>query len=149
MDDLWRREGLEMQMMLYDCISTGYERGLLQVRCRCLSYVLLCFILVTIKVVLNATTLGHVLLDATKKQNTGAGAFKRKIGSALKALVDYDVLREWIYEQVRYSSTALLGLDKLRLFTLFRCVRTSLTRMKPEGKLKWRGNHCTCRGAGS
>ena len=31
MDDLWRREGLEMQMMLYDCISTGYERGLLQV----------------------------------------------------------------------------------------------------------------------
>jgi hypothetical protein len=32
MDDLWRREGLEMQMMLYDCISTGFERGLLQVK---------------------------------------------------------------------------------------------------------------------
>jgi phosphatidylinositol kinase/protein kinase (PI-3 family) len=32
MDDIWRKEGLEMQMMLYDCISTGFERGLLQVR---------------------------------------------------------------------------------------------------------------------
>lgn len=31
MSDLWRREGLDMQMMLYDCISTGHERGLLQV----------------------------------------------------------------------------------------------------------------------
>jgi hypothetical protein len=35
-------------MMLYDCISTGCERGLLQV-------------------VLDATTLGHILLDATDK----------------------------------------------------------------------------------
>ena len=52
------------------------------------------------QVVLNATTLGHVLLDATKKQHNGAGAFKRKIGSALKALTDHDVLREWIHEQV-------------------------------------------------
>ncbi len=31
MSELWRREGLDMQMMLYDCISTGFERGLLQV----------------------------------------------------------------------------------------------------------------------
>jgi phosphatidylinositol kinase/protein kinase (PI-3 family) len=31
MDDIWRKEGLEMQMMLYNCISTGFERGLLQV----------------------------------------------------------------------------------------------------------------------
>jgi hypothetical protein len=31
MDAIWRREGLEMQMMLYNCISTGFERGLLQV----------------------------------------------------------------------------------------------------------------------
>ncbi len=40
MNDLWRREGLDMQMRLYDCISTGFERGLLQV-------------------VLNANTLGE------------------------------------------------------------------------------------------
>jgi phosphatidylinositol kinase/protein kinase (PI-3 family) len=31
MNDLWRKEGLDMQMMLYDCISTGFERGLLQI----------------------------------------------------------------------------------------------------------------------
>jgi phosphatidylinositol kinase/protein kinase (PI-3 family) len=40
MDDIWRKEGLEMQMMLYNCISTGFERGLLQViihLCLCLS----------------------------------------------------------------------------------------------------------------
>jgi phosphatidylinositol-4-phosphate 3-kinase len=48
MSQLWKKEGLDMQMMLYDCISTGFERGLLQV-------------------VLNATTLGHILLDATDK----------------------------------------------------------------------------------
>ena len=42
MDDLWKKEGLDMNMMLYDCISTGFERGLLQV-------------------VLNATTVGRIL----------------------------------------------------------------------------------------
>ena len=52
---------------------------------------------------MNASTLGHVLLDATKKQSRNAGAFKRKIGSALKALTDSDVLREWMYEQVNAS----------------------------------------------
>lgn len=43
MNELWKKEGLDMQMMLYDCISTGYERGLLQV-------------------VLNATTLGEIAI---------------------------------------------------------------------------------------
>lgn len=37
MDDIWRKEGLEMQMMLYDCISTGFERGLLQVLFICIT----------------------------------------------------------------------------------------------------------------
>lgn len=31
MSDLWKKEELDMQMMLYDCISTGNERGLLQI----------------------------------------------------------------------------------------------------------------------
>jgi phosphatidylinositol kinase/protein kinase (PI-3 family) len=31
MSDLWKKEGLDMQMQLYDCISTGDERGLLQI----------------------------------------------------------------------------------------------------------------------
>lgn len=45
MSDLWKKEGLDMQMMLYDCISTGNERGLLQI-------------------VGNATTLGkHTLIS--------------------------------------------------------------------------------------
>lgn len=56
MNDLWRREGLDMQMMLYDCISTGFERGLLQV-------------------VPNAKTLGNILTEATDKVSSGlAGA---------------------------------------------------------------------------
>lgn len=49
-----------------------------------------------------------MLLDATKKQNIGAGAFKRKIGSAIKALTDYDVLREWIHEQVNTLSSGVI-----------------------------------------
>lgn len=115
MDDLWRREGLEMQMMLYDCISTGFERGLLQVSFQCLvlsSSALIMPLRLFQQVVLNATTLGHVLLDATKKENSGAGAFTRKIGSAIKALTDHDVLREWIHEQVFIASGSIhtLGL---------------------------------------
>lgn len=79
MDDIWRKEGLEMQMMLYNCISTGFERGLLQV-------------------VLNATTLGRILMDATNKNSSGK--IGRKFGSAMKALRDFDVLKDWIWEQV-------------------------------------------------
>ena len=82
MNELWMREGLEMQMQLYDCISTGFERGLLQV-------------------VLNAETLGSVLLHHTDKQkNAAKGSLTRKIGSAMKALTDFSVLHEWIREQV-------------------------------------------------
>lgn len=83
MNELWRREGLDMQMMLYDCISTGFERGLLQV-------------------VLNANTLGMILMEATdkKKANSKSGSLARKIGSALKALNDFSVLHEWIREQI-------------------------------------------------
>ncbi len=66
-----------MQMQLYGCISTGFERGLLQV-------------------VLNATTLGRVLMDATHKEHSGK--FARKFNAALKALGDYDHLREWIWQ---------------------------------------------------
>ena len=62
------------------------------------------------QVVLNATTLGNVLLEATKKAQggSGSGSIKRKIGSALRALTDNDVLREWIYEQVLTSFLCLL-----------------------------------------
>ena len=50
-----------MQMMLYDCISTGDERGLLQV-------------------VMNATTLAHILLDATDEDgHTKGGSVQRKL----------------------------------------------------------------------
>ena len=88
MSDIWKREGLDMRMRLYDCISTGYERGLLQV-------------------VLNATTLGNILLQATdneKSRHGGAvskgGSIRRKLTSAMKALTDFDVLREWIWDQI-------------------------------------------------
>lgn len=88
MDDLWRREGLDMQMMLYDCISTGYERGLLQV-------------------VLNATTLGSILMDATDSQSVSrgsvsrTGSLSRKLGAALKAVSDFSVISNWLKDQVR------------------------------------------------
>ncbi len=87
MNDLWKREGLDMQMMVYDCISTGFERGLLQV-------------------VLNATTLGSILMDATDKQSKGAsksGSLSRKLGAAMKALSDFSVMGDWLKEQVDHD----------------------------------------------
>jgi len=84
MNDLWRREGLDMQMQLYDCISTGYERGLLQV-------------------VLNANTLGNIIQERTDKLATvkkKSGSLSRKISAAFKALNDFTVLSDWIKEQV-------------------------------------------------
>ena len=86
MNDLWKKEGLDMQMMIYGCISTGDERGLLEV-------------------VLNSSTLGGVLLDATDKDkdkdDIKSGSMSRKISSAMRALNDYDVLKEWIWNNVR------------------------------------------------
>jgi phosphatidylinositol kinase/protein kinase (PI-3 family) len=118
MEDLWRREGLEMRMMIYDCISTGFERGLLQV-------------------VQNATTLGSVILESTlgklsipeedeaatgsaegdgtgksgaenrksmsRKSTSSAsqsGTLSLKLRSAAKALGGHGVLREWLMHQV-------------------------------------------------
>jgi phosphatidylinositol kinase/protein kinase (PI-3 family) len=87
MNDIWKREGLDMQMQLYDCISTGCERGLLQV-------------------VLNATTLGSILMDATDKASVNkggvskSGSLSRKFGAAMKALSDFSVLGDWLKEQV-------------------------------------------------
>ena len=83
MNDLWKKEGLDMQMMIYGCISTGDERGLLEV-------------------VLNSSTLGGILLDATdaRKEGSKAGSLSRKITAALKALNDYDVLKQWIWDKV-------------------------------------------------
>lgn len=107
MYELWRREGLDMQMNIYGCISTGtytitnneslksmvsicclgFERGLLQV-------------------VRNATTIGSVLLhfaDQQAKQGGGvskSGSLSRKFNSALKAITGYEVLKDWVYEQV-------------------------------------------------
>lgn len=88
MNDLWRKEHLDMQMNLYDCIATGDERGLLQV-------------------VLNSTTVGSILLQMTDEQITGGrgssvkrGSWERKFKSAMKALGDYDVIRAWMEEAV-------------------------------------------------
>jgi phosphatidylinositol-4,5-bisphosphate 3-kinase len=86
MNLMWEKEGLDMNMQLYDCISTGDERGLLQV-------------------VMNATTVGSILLDATDKKKKAAGqqvksgSLFRKLSSAMKALSDFSVIRTWIHEQ--------------------------------------------------
>lgn len=83
MDNLWKREGLDMQMKLYDCISTGDERGLLQV-------------------VLKANTLANILMEATDRQGSNkSGSLSRKLVSAMKALSDFDVLSNWVQAQVR------------------------------------------------
>ena len=83
MNDLWTRQGLLMQMKLYDAISTGYERGLLQV-------------------VLNSNTLANILLEATDevagKKKTGS--LQRKIGSAYRALTSFSVFKRWIWTQI-------------------------------------------------
>lgn len=112
MNDLWKREGLDMQMMLYDCISTGFERGLLQV-------------------VLNATTLGSILMEATdKKGKAKSGSLSRKITSAMKALSDFSVLKDWIQEQVDKDiqdiSQREVEYEKL---VLFYCILFSLIKL--------------------
>ena len=82
----WQKEGLDMKMSLYDCISTGDERGLLQV-------------------VLKASTLGSILLHATDKnkkaakQDVKAGSMWRKISSAFKAMRDFKVIKNWLVEE--------------------------------------------------
>ena len=91
MNDLWRREHLDMKMNLYDCIATGDERGLLQV-------------------VLKSTTVGSILLQMTDEEITGSrgstrrevkrGSFYRKIRSAMKALGDYGVIKSWMAEKI-------------------------------------------------
>lgn len=94
MNDLWRKEHLEMKMNLYDCIATGDERGLLQV-------------------VLNSTTVGSILLRMTdeeisRRRGDGKavkrGSWQRKIKSAMKALGDYDVIKAWMEELVEESA---------------------------------------------
>ena len=108
MDDLWKKEGLDMQMMLYDCISTGFERGLLQV-------------------VLNATTVGRILSGKCLKHSAALiclisrhlaevaykktkGKLSRKFGSALNAINDFDHLRDFILDEVCHFSCALSAL---------------------------------------
>ena len=87
MDAIWRKEGLDMQMKVYDCISTGFERGLLQV-------------------VLDANTLGNQILDATdtKSSNAGkrrpSGGMMRKVASAMRALTSFDTMKNWLYSEV-------------------------------------------------
>lgn len=54
---------------------------------------------------MNATTLGSILMEATDgpdgaSKKGSSGSFSRKIGSALKALSDFDVLSNWIVRQV-------------------------------------------------
>lgn len=86
MDSLWKKEGLDMQLQLYGCISTGFERGLLQV-------------------VLNAQTLAGVLKDAQDSQKRGgkAGSMTRKLGSAMKAWSGFTLIKEWIWQQVCFD----------------------------------------------
>lgn len=100
MDVIWKKEGLDMKMMLYDCVSTGNERGLLQV-------------------VQNSSTLASIILDKTDheaiKNSVGGsapaehlerlkkmrqGSISRKVGSAMRALTDFSHLKEWIWTQV-------------------------------------------------
>ena len=84
MDSLWRAEGLEMQMQLYDCISTGDERGLLQV-------------------VQNSNTVGNILAEATdmrSKAKVKSGSMGRKLRAAFRAISDFNFLGEWIEMQV-------------------------------------------------
>lgn len=80
---LLNSKGHYLEMKLYDCISTGFERGLLQV-------------------VLNSNTLANILLERTDKQGgtKKAGSIGRKLTSAMKALSDFTAFKDWIMEQV-------------------------------------------------
>ena len=106
MNNLWSKSGKDMRMCLYDCISTGDQRGLIQV-------------------VPGATTIGKILLQATdndtfltnEKQNNfvtnnktnvnksnkanNISSIFRKISSAKKALNDKSVIALWLLDQIQ------------------------------------------------
>jgi hypothetical protein len=93
------------------------------------------------QVVLNATTLGRVLLDATDKHNRNASKIGRKLGSALRALTGTEVLKDWIQEQVNMSRHILIEVT----VTVLTCVHMnrSTTRFLlptiPVGNRKSKG----------
>jgi phosphatidylinositol kinase/protein kinase (PI-3 family) len=107
MNNVWSKGGKDMRMCLYDCISTGDQRGLIQV-------------------VPGASTIGHILLQATDKDacadssslypsmqnnnntnsnkvvnsSSGGSSMFRKISSATKALSDKSVISLWLLDQI-------------------------------------------------
>jgi CRP-like cAMP-binding protein len=106
MYDIWKKEGLDMQMQLYDCISTGNERGLLQV-------------------ILNASTIGTVLLQATdggENKDKPKGVAKmlkaRKLSSAYRAINDYNVIKNWVEQQIEADIPEAAVDTKLRKQTM-------------------------------
>jgi len=131
MNDLWRKEHLDMKMNLYDCISTGDERGLLQV-------------------VLNSTTVGSILLQMTdeelslkrsKNKPVKRGSWQRKFRSAMKAYNDYDVIRHWMEETIETNApsdaTDEYYQSEMAMYVhhpcrpSFRCVPLFLTPLSP------------------
>ena len=93
------------------------------------------------QVVLNATTLGRVLLDATDKNNRNASKIGRKLGSALRALTGTEVLKDWIQEQVRRFHLMLIYICTLTY--IFRFTMRFLRPMIPVVNRKLKGEQWT------
>jgi phosphatidylinositol-4,5-bisphosphate 3-kinase len=77
MNDLWVAEGLDMQMHLYSCVSTGEELGM-------------------IEVVKNSNTLAEIIMKSTKTRTM----LTRKASTAFRAYKDVNVFVEWLQAKI-------------------------------------------------
>jgi len=100
MDKLWKREGLDLRMSAYGCVSTGDEIGMLEI-------------------VLNSATLAGILQDSVGQ---GSGFF-HKVSAALTAYQD-DVIRRWLEVQGDNESNWSLAQENFLLSLAGYCVAT-------------------------
>ena len=91
MDTLWKEEGLDLRMIPYGCLATGYESGLIRVSCgreivSSLNHGL----------VFNANDINFLCLQVVTHSNTIANIQKSK-GAKLSSF-RHQTLLEWIKE---------------------------------------------------
>jgi phosphatidylinositol kinase/protein kinase (PI-3 family) len=78
MDDLWKKEGLDLRMLPYGCVSTGDQQGMLEI-------------------VPNAETIGGIIQSEVLKKNwTG---LKAKVEAAKGVLYETEVIKKWLETQ--------------------------------------------------
>jgi hypothetical protein len=78
MDDLWKKEGLDLKMNPYGCVSTGDQLGMLEI-------------------VPNSDTIGNIIQEGSVDENSKGLA--AKFQAAKGALFDTGVIKQWLETQ--------------------------------------------------